>query len=211
MNSTPSSNLHILSIRQVVSNLQFYGTISIAFPGLILNFLNLLMFRRKAFTKSLKFFYTSQSLSDIFAIIVSICVFFPMAFNTDWTVRSHFLCKFTWFFRRFSVQLSSWFQVIISIDRIFNILYDAKYKTILGKKYLWLNVIAILIFLAIGNIGNLFYYRQDNTSIVNNQTLISFSCSLTREAGFYVNLVGASLRAIIPFILMFSFNIIYGV
>jgi hypothetical protein len=211
MNSTSNDYLASLMLyyRTITATVPFYGTIFMTFSGIVLNAFNIVIFNRKSFTNSIRFFYTALSCADLFSLINCAVIYFPWAFYDDLGTYSDFLCRLLWLTRRASIHISSWIQVLITMDRAFSILLNAKYKSIYGRKYLWLSLIGIIVFITAANSGNWFFLRSEIRTQSKNQTIITYRCaSPSRQFGFFVNLIGFLLRAVIPFLFMFSLNIV---
>jgi hypothetical protein len=122
MNSTAPSSAFVQYAKQVVTNLILYASITMVIPGLLMNAFNIALYKKGKFTRSMKFFYIWQSIFDLISMIVWLLLYTPLVFNVDVSLFSNLTCKLSWFFRRFLGQLSSWSQVIITIDRVVCIL-----------------------------------------------------------------------------------------
>jgi hypothetical protein len=177
-------------------------------PGLILNVINFIVFFRGNFSKNMKFYYSIQSIYDPLNIINWLFTTFPTSLGTDFATHSDFLCKFLFTSRRILAQNSAWLQAMTSIDRVFFTFFNAKYKQMIGPKYLWGSVALIAIFVGSTSMVNLNFYLNVNETIINNRTIIQRRCTVNREIGFIINVSGFLMRAILPFLIMLISNLI---
>jgi hypothetical protein len=210
MNSTLSGQQTIEYVQQlsrIVSTITLYGTIFIVFPGLVMNAFNLYIFNRnRAFTPSVRFFYTFQSLNDINNLINCIIIFFPLSFGVDVGTLSDPICKLSFIMRRFAAHTASWSQVMVSFDRVFSIMFSVKYKNIEGKKYRWTCAALPVLGLLAANMIGLYYTRTETRTTLNNVTTITYRCVLPRSIGFLVSMLTSLQRTVLPFSLMILFN-----
>jgi hypothetical protein len=191
----------------VVSTITLYGTIFIAFPGLVMNMLNIYIFNRnRAFSQSVRFFYTFQSLADINNLLNCIFIFFPLSFGVDVGTFSDWICKVSFIVRRFASQFASWSQVIVSFDRVFSIMFSVKYKNFESTKYRWTCAIGTVVCLLAVNMISLNYIRTETRITSNNVTTITYRCTLPRSIGFLISMLTSLKRTVIPFALMIAFN-----
>jgi hypothetical protein len=209
MNSNLSSTANnVLRIRQLEQNFLFYGAFVILFPGLFLNVLNIIIFKRRAFSRSVKFFYIWQSIIDIFSIAHCLLILFPSSFNQDLAIQSDFMCKYLNIALRYFANASHWYQGMITFDRFFFTLFNSKYKSLNRTKYLWSCVLFILILIFFTSMINLLMQQTQTITIVNNATVIQRQCQAPRSIGLFVNLSGLVMRAVIPLSFMLTFNLI---
>jgi hypothetical protein len=206
MNSTNPSE-YATQLNFVTQRLIFYGTLFIIIPGFVLNSINFIIFSRKAFLENMRFYYRVQSVFDPLNLIVWFFIYFPLVFNTDLTNHSLFACRLIYVIRRIAAQNSAWVQVIISFDRVFSTFFSAKYKQVVGAKYLWGSLVAIVVIIVSTSLINLSFFMRTNEIVVNNQTIVQQQCIVERSIGLVINVSGFLMRAILPFIFMLIANL----
>jgi hypothetical protein len=207
-NSTEDPNLGIvLYSRITVSNIVFYGTLFMAIPGVFFNIMNMIIYRRGAFTPSMKFFYTFQSIFDLSSMFLWLIIFFPLRFGVDVNLYSEFGCGLSWYLRRVCGQMSSWAQVLISIDRIFSILFSVRYKAIVGRLYFWTASLGILVVICAACFGNWYYGIVQINAVSNGQVAVQLGC-FAKMYGMLISVQSIVFRTVIPFPVMFGSNLI---
>jgi hypothetical protein len=207
MNSTAPSE-YIVQLRLITQRVLFYSGIFVAFPGLILNTVNFIVYFKGNFTKSMRFFYSLQSIVDILNIVIWLLVTFLPSLGIDISLQSDFLCKFLFTWRRVMAQSSSWLQVMISVDRLFSTFFSAKYRQVLGAKYLIGSVALIELVIVSTSMINLSFFLNIAVSTVNNQTVIQRTCAPRPGFGFIVNVSGFSIRVVLSFLCMLVANLV---
>jgi hypothetical protein len=209
INSANSSN-DLLLLIEIDRKVTFYSAIFVLFPGIVLNFMVLFLFRNKVFTKSVRFFYTILTLMDLSNLIyVTIIVFPGTISNIDITNQPQFTCKFVVIIIRFLSHASSWSLVVICYDRIFSIFFIDTYKAIFGKKYLYgFSSIALIVSLLSSSINLNAFLGETIIFIEKNRTTIQYRCTFASDIGLLINMSSFILRTILPHFFMFSGNIL---
>jgi hypothetical protein len=207
------SNEYVEQISRMVATITLYGTVFIAFPGLVMNAFNIYIFNRnRAFTRSVRFFYTFQSLGDMSNLLFCVVVFFPLTFAADVGALSDPICKISMILRRYASALAAWSQTILSFDRVLSIVFSVKYKSIEGIKYRWSCAAFTVIGLLMVNLINSYYERIETKTTTSTSTTlggnvtITHKCTTPRSVGFLANMMTTLTRTIMPFALMITFN-----
>jgi hypothetical protein len=207
MNSTAFSD-YIQHLRFIAERMIFFSGIFVAIPGLILNTVNFIVYFKGNFTKNMRFFYSLQSICDLLNIVNWLLVTYLPTLGIDLSLQSDFLCKFLFTVRRVMAQSSSWMQMMISIDRLFSTFFSAKYRQVLGLKYLIGSVTLIELVIVSTSMINLSFFLNVAVSTVNNQTVIQRVCAPRPGFGFIVNVSGFSMRVVVPFLCMLVANLV---
>lgn len=197
--------------KSVIVNLNLYFSILIIGPGIILNILTAIVFRRKPFRNTnLGFFYTGLAIVDAISLSIGFSLFFPLSLGRDITTYHEILCKSINYFRRYFIKLSSWFEVLISFDRIVSVKFNNKIALFKSRKNLWMMVGVLCIFLSIIFSADAIYFIASSQTSTSNSTAIqtTYSCKSTFVAAFISDTISTIFRTIIPFIIMLSTNII---
>lgn len=107
-------------------------------------------------------------------------------------------CKVLTFFRRFSLQISSWMHVIITFDRFTFVLYghSDRFKFMKNKIILSFIMLAIALIIGFINIPNLYFYLNGR------------SCTADFPILFSADIIALCFRTMFPFLLMVVFNIL---
>jgi hypothetical protein len=197
---------YLAQMKSIQDGIIFYGTIVLLFPGFVLNVVNMVVFSRSSFSRNIRFFYMAQSVADTLRVVSSIIQYFPrVLIGTDLNFGVEAICKIINLFNRTFTQAPSWTQVAFSIDRTFNVLFNAKYKMVAGTKYLWSYVVFIGV-LVTALCWTSFASTTRVQSATSNQTFILLDCSLPSRFITYHELSGFFSRALVPFVLMITFN-----
>jgi hypothetical protein len=177
----------------------------IIIPGLILNILNILIFSRKAFPTNVRSLHISLAIIDFGNLAMFNFSFLPRPFNIAST--TDFTCKITFVFIMLFFQSVNWQHVVISFDRLFSIFYSAKYKSIIGTKYLCC-LLCCTIGIASSTIPlNVHGFRFETNVTENNQTTLQRMCQMPTQLIPLINLSSMVLRLVIPNLLIFTSTI----
>jgi hypothetical protein len=206
--SSNAPNEYILQLRFISQRLIFYSGIFVAFPGLILNTVNFFVYFKGNFTKNMRFYYSLQSICDLLSVVNWLLVTYLPTLGIDLAILSDFFCKFLFTWRRVMAQSSSWLQVMISIDRLFSTFFSAKYRQVLGAKYLIGSVTLIELVIVSTSMINLSFFLNIAVSTVNNQTVIQRTCAPMPGFGFIINVSGFSMRVVLSFLCMLVANLV---
>jgi hypothetical protein len=206
--TTATWQAYVLQLRRLEERAIFYGTIFMVFPGLLMNILNIVVFNRRAFAANMRFYYTFLSALDAFNLLVCVVSFVPFSYERGLNFQSDASCKLLSFLRRLGTHSSSWTLVIISFDRVFYIMFNATYRSILGAKYFLSSVTLMLSIVTATSCISFVFMLTETRLNVNNQTLLLLDCVAPRSMGLWVNVSAFLMRAIVPFVLMFTLNLV---
>jgi hypothetical protein len=224
---------NILSKSNLINkNILLYGSIIILPVGIGLNLIAYLIFKRKSLNSSgntMGFYYSTLALINIISLGSGIVMYLPTALGSDLRVMNHFFCKLLWFLRRVITTASSWFQVLITIDRTLTVIYPGRFALLRKKSNI--SAIVALMFASLAAImfGNIFYFVEDANLNSNssmhfieiekdfylNETFLFIlngsgkkRCVCSAVVAFLTDILTALLRAIFPFTIMFFCNMI---
>ncbi|CAF1040265.1 unnamed protein product [Brachionus calyciflorus] len=192
-------------------SLMFYDSF-ILFPiGIILNIIEILIFRLQTFTKTTMGFYFSincvLNISILtFLLIIAILIIF---LNMNLMFYSTISCILYFVIMLIIYQSISWLNVIICADRLLFVLYPNKFKFAKNKQILCLILLVMFVMIILVNVPSFFFqlYEIKSNSSISNTTVVTQFCTASFEISTARETLAILWRIIIPFILMFVMNI----
>ncbi len=206
MNSTSAILTHPMSriayLQQAVQIFEFYTTIFVLVPGLILSVLTFFVFMRKRFwenSNTMGFYFATSALLGILATVMGILAFFSASFGNDFHLKSEFVCKLFWVLRPQVIFGAAYFQIFITVDRTLNTLYYNRFQFLKKTKNLVIVTIMIEVAVAFGNVIEWwrFWKYTPTKSSASNETSIVMTCTLPNDLLLAYNLE-AILSRIVP-------------
>ena len=195
--------------------------IMIIFPiGVTLNILQLYVFSKKQLNlkTNMGSMHALLSLFNVIALVNSIFIrqLLPI-FKINLKEYTNFGCKLMNFIQRFSLDLPSFQQVLISFMFFMSIKFPMKFIALQNskKQYLFI-ILSMIIFAFAENIGYFFFELKltysNLTSINETDNATQLSYEYLCYSSFYLTLgtgiLDVIFRNFMPFILMFIFNIL---
>ena len=180
--------------------------------GIVLNIASVFIFMNKKFNKTkMGFYYISLSISHTIALIYYL-------FLLD---SKHFLhyqllnindasCKII-IFLQFLIQISPWFQAILTFHRFIICKYPKKSEFMEETSFLVKILLATCVFISFFSIGNIFYSLNTDTYSANktlNDSIQTPICTASSLVVFITEIESFLFRILIPFILIFIMNIV---
>lgn len=189
----------------------YYVNLIIVPLGIVFNFLNLFVFSRKRFKNdTMGFYYTLLAILDIFVLIMLFLGFFGISIDRDFTEISNFSCKAISYFLRVFIHMSSWLNVLITVDRLVCIKYsNKKFHFLKNKSILSIIIFVLFLIFCLVNIPNLFFslnnQSQYNESLDKNDKI--FKCCGSYEISMSRDLIFNIIASFLPFVCMLGTNI----
>ena len=128
--------------------------------GLVLNTFSMIVFTKKKF-RDLKIgtFYRVITFLDILALLWSFLLYYTPAINNDFKVWSDLTCKLAGYFLRFGLQISSWLNLFLTVDRFLIVKYmGQKFRFLDNPLFIILIILCIILFIALINMLS-FWFR----------------------------------------------------
>lgn len=188
----------------------YYVNLIILPLGIVFNLITILIFNRKKFSKNtMGFYYSIVALIDILSLIMLFLFFFGISIDSDFVSISNISCKMINYWTRVFNQLSSWINVLITVDRLICIKYSNNRFVFLKNKFiLSLILLCNFILLCILNIPNLFYNlapQSSQNTTATEQTV--FKCVAPASLATIRDICANISKLFLPFILMIISNI----
>ena len=199
--------LYIIDINEKTS---FYFSI-LALPiGFIFNLISILVFMRKQISKyNVGFYNICIALNNNIAIIIVFLIFFTQSKKNDILLWSNITYKSIAYGIRVTTTITSWFNVLIAFDIMLCIKYPSKYKSIHRRKVIYLEILATILGAMLIHSPNLLLNIVTIPTYhpITNQTIITKLCTYNEIVINVRDGVTIIIRIILPFLLMFVFNI----
>ena len=172
---TFSSNLDDLQ-----KQISYYSCLTIGSIGLISNLINMAVCMRKKIGKEAMGFYNPlMSLFNILSLISGILQLFPTSIGqNDLIVASNYHCILMSYLTRVSIHMSSWLNIMLSLDRTISITHPNRFTWHKDRGMLVKIVFGILMVILVINVPNLMFgVIVVETTTSENVTLITKLCS----------------------------------
>jgi hypothetical protein len=192
MNSTVISNTTaaptaasiVPSLQSLLKTFNFYMSILVLFPGLVLNICTFVIFLRPKFWKrtTMGYYYSVSAALSTAAVCVGILNFFPAVYNNDLQLKSDFMCKLIWLARCQVIYGSGYFQILITLDLTLNTLYYRRFTFLTKVKVLAAMTFVIEALVAVSNSVHWGRYLKYTPNGVNNGTVTYLTtCTMTSD------------------------------
>ena len=135
--------------------------------------------------------------------------YISIGINRDLSLISNFACKLMPYLVRVTVQIPSWIQVLITLDRLIYIRYFNRFAFMQNKKILAFIITAMVSVLLLVNFESLLYNIIDTTQQSSNATTNTtpiYSCTSDKPIIVARDMTAVISRTIIPFILIVLLN-----
>ena len=191
------------------NEIDFYYSAIIIPIGIVLNLVTILIFARdKHKNKSnINLLYIGLSIYDIIALFNSILfVQLLPSIGIILTDYSEINCVVLNWWRKLMGQAPSWIQVILTFERLANVIYINRFKFFKSKLIVIGILLLVLIVLGICNLGQVWYV---NVSVNGtNQTISGHKCTALSAASLATDIVNVLLRFLVPFLAMLVMNVV---
>jgi hypothetical protein len=204
---------YFFHIRAVIRSFLYYVSVVLIPIGFSLNILSLaVLFRKKIRNQMMGFYYIVLALLDMWSLAIYFVALYSESMGNDLRIASSGLCKAHSYLLRITTQTTSWWLVMMTLDRTLTVKYPRKFEFLRNRKLLILMLILCIITLTGINFANFLYERVETRTILNANTtnqsiLLSVSCTSSRELVIIRDLLSQSFRTIIPYILMIGLNV----
>lgn len=167
---------------------------------------------------SITLYYRISSLIDLFIALNWLKIFFANYYGLYVIRVSSFLCKTVQFGIEIASPISTWIQVLISLDRLLNVMYPSRYSSFLASlKFQLTSLIAIfsstMFYFIFIIVDNDIFVSISNTSLINNLTTNSTN-SIVIKRGCHLQTISFNAlvwlefaQSFIPFVFMISITI----
>lgn len=197
------------------NEIDFYYSAIIIPIGIVLNLVTILIFTRdKHKNKSnINLLYIGLSIYDIIALFNSILfVQLLPSIGIILTDYSAINCVVLNWWRKLMGQAPSWIQVILTFERLANVIYINRFKFFKSKLIVIGILLLVLIVLGVCNLGQIWYYINVNLNVylnATNQTISSqHKCTALNSASLATDVVNVLLRFLVPFLAMLVMNVV---
>ena len=173
--------------------------------GLIGNLVTMSVMQRKSFEKHLfRYMITALAVSD--SVLVILAPFNKMFviewLGFDFRSYSQLTCKtFFWFWRN-AKMTSSWFIVLVSIERFIAVWFPFKSRQLVTKQFFWFSI--LLNYVMAATFNTIWVYLTD--SVVNGTCQVNKSLNGNVKMEQFFVILGTCLYSIVPSILIVCLN-----
>jgi hypothetical protein len=187
---------------QITKSVYFYSTTIVVPMGLILNFIQFLIFLRKDFEKgSFGFLMNSFIVTDSLALIFSFVIYLYLPqIGYSISIYSQIYCALFIYVIRVFQEIPLYFQAYISFCNYLNVSNFTRFVRFDKKLYHILCFTLITVLITVFNFPNAFRVLQINNS--------SKKCYKSPLVDVTVTLEYSILRSILPFILINTLNLL---
>ena len=208
--SLAEESVFILNLNKISNDIVYYTCITIVNIGFASNILNILICSRKSMqTNTMGYYNILMSIFNILSFVSAYLLFFPVTIGKkDILLDSYISCIIVTYLPRVFIQMSSWLNVMVSLDRTMCISYPKKFKFLSNKIIISWAVVAIFILICCLNIPNVFFRIGNQTTFIANVTSNRTICGASDEIVLLKYTMIVVMRIILPIILTIILNII---
>ena len=173
--------------------------------GLFGNIITVSVMQRKSFEKHLfRYMLTALAVSDsILVVLAPFNKLFVMEWlGFDFRSYSQLTCKTFFFFWRNAKMTSSWFIVLVSIERFIAVWFPFKSRQLITKKFLLFSILCN--YLGTVTFNTIWIYMTD--SVIDGRCQVNKSKSGDVEMEQFFVILGTSLYSVIPSMLIVCLN-----
>lgn len=198
-----ASNIWLDQLREKIA----YISLMVVLPfGFITNIISIFVFLRKKFMlETMGFYNIINSIINCVTIIFVVLDFFIKNITNDLSSLSDFNCKSITFGLRLFVQVISWLNVFITVDRMISITYPGRFLILKDKVKLLYIILFMICFLAAINTPNLLYYVDQISTNGSNGT-VNIYCTATKKVNLARDIIALLFRFFFPIMLTIFFN-----
>ena len=152
-----------------------------------------------------------MSIFNIFTLTISQVSYLSMVIGKqDLTLTSNYSCLLLTYFKRVFIQMSTWLNIIVTLERIACISCHDKFKFITHKKKLAVIIAIVFFAILVLNVPNLFFKLSKTPEYLfkENKTVIYIICTSNSSIVSIRNFEIALMRVLIPIILQITLSII---
>ena len=190
----------------------YYTCLALGPVGLLSNLLNIAVCMRskKLRQHSMGFYNPLMSSCNILVSIIAIMQIFPASIGQqDLLVASDYSCVFTSYFSRVFVQMSSWLNIMLTLDRTISITCPHKYPWVKNRRILAQIIGAMLLAFCGLNALNFTFGVRIVNNLSGNQTqqILSKSCTCKFKIVVILrDLIAQFARTVVPLCLEMALN-----
>ena len=189
--------------------INFYCPLSFILIGIFLNIITAKIFNKNPFKNTnLGLLNQCLSLIDVFSLSVAFAVYFSASIDNDVQTLNYFTCKFFNIVKRFFIKLSSWTQVLITLDRVSDVLYPNRFHAIKKRKNVLIILFVMCTILGFIFIADGLYNIEEGKKIIKNQTTITHACNSLFIPILVSDTTSLLFRTVIPFTIIAISNIV---
>ena len=194
------------TVKNILINTSLYGSVLVHPIGFIFNTFSIIIFARKKFSDTTMGYYNIvMAFNNNIGILFNFLKSFTYGYGNDILMWSSFNCAFIYYVSRVSVSLSSWLNVMVTLDRMIFLVYSRNFLFLKNKKILSIIIFMLFLMLALINIPNLFLFVTTTVTYSNatNQYVIaSQTCGPSKNLEVLVDIIRIFVRAVVPFVLV---------
>jgi hypothetical protein len=201
-------------IKQLTRDLLYITCIVLIPTGVAFNSISIVVFSQKKLRKQMmSFYYIVLAILDLLVLAVYFISFYYFTLGIDITLVSTLMCKLFSYLFRVTTQLTSWWQLFMTIDRAFLVKYPKRFKMLKKRRTLCALLACLLATLTLVNFANFVFEVADSGSTFSsdtNKTTHAIVMIKMCKTNTIISLIRDSLsqlfRTIIPYVLMIIFN-----
>ena len=203
---------HIFILKQtLISNqITYYTCLTIVNLGFITNILNIVICSRKRMhVNTMGFYNILMSIFNILSFVCAYLLFFPVSAGLkDLLLESYYSCILVTYSTRVFIQMSSWLNVMVSMDRAILISFPRKFKFLKEKKFISCIVLVLFVIICGLNVPNLFFKLGSQITFISNETSNHTICGSSNDIVLLKYTIIIVMRIVVPIVLTVILNII---
>ena len=206
------NDAHISILMQIIisNQIAYYSCLTIVNLGFVTNILNIVICSRKSMhANTMGYYNILMSLFNILSFVCAYLLFFPVSAGLkDLLLESYYNCILVTYFTRVFIQMSSWLNVMVSIDRAICISFPHRFKFLTEKKFISCILIFLFVIICGLNVPNLFFKLGTQIIFISNETSNNTICGSSNDIILLKYTIIIVMRIVIPILLTVFLNIV---
>ena len=205
--SMASLNKSVLDFSAIIYSVEYYSSVIVGGIGILANLMNILVGAQRALQKNtLGFYNIHMSIFNILTLIfVCFLSYLPQSNGSHEQLiqTSSLNCKFISYFLRIFAAMSSWINVMVTMDRMLCVCLINRFKFVHDKNKLLLIVLAVFAIICCIYMPSLFFHLESRTifDAKTNETLITYDCTAPKSTVVIRDMLAVGFRIVLPRIL----------
>ena len=201
------------NLEHITKILVYYSFLIVSNLSFISNLLNILICNRRKLLKKNTFglYNTLMSSFNILSLIFSYLIYFPYSIDEqDLLLKSTLNCVLISYLNQVCLQMCSWLNVTMSIDRTISIGFSHKFSFHKSKRNINIICACLCLIICLANV-EIFFGAITSKTIIDrdeNRTLSFQYCISLSQVGPISDVISQTMRTVLPVILEFLLNAI---
>jgi hypothetical protein len=211
LDGTTTDMLNV-NLQKITNLFVYYSFLTLSNLSFLSNILNILVCSRMKIRKNTFSLYnTFMSLFNMLSLVFSYLIYFPSSIGRqDLLLKSTLNCLLITYFNKICVQMCSWLNVSLSIDRTICVAFPNRFLFHKRKRNIILMCSSLFLVICLVNVENFLGNITIRTYLASaeNRTLSFLYCISLSPVGPVSDIISQVMRTVLPVLLEFLLNAI---